>query len=573
MSTAGRVIGCLLITGCTGTTSVASGRGGSARRVLDAGCGGAYATVQDAIDDALDGDIVEICGDVHAEHLSVVGKALTLRGVDGAEATIIDAQGLDRALWVSEGADLTIEGVTLQNGFTDETGGNLGCAGATLHLLDVVLAGGAAANGGGIGAAGCTGEVQATTLTGNTARWNGGGAWIDGHTLDLVNATVLGNGAAQSGGGLFLRGDGHVRGCTFDANHAALEGGGLYVDDGAGTLEENRFAGNSAGADGGGAYLAAGANVVHGNTFVSNDAGDEGGGLRIKLSWAADLVDNVFTANHASYRGGGAKISHGAIRMTGDTWVGNSAWQAGALVLVESDSVLTGEHFEGNRASEAGAIQMIAGWAPTILMDSVFVANAATSADGGHLFVNKPGQSVEIVRTTFQDGFADERGGAIYALDTALTLTNVIVHRNAAETAGGGLYLDDVTGSIEHAVIGWNDAPSGAAVAVENGATPLEIRNAFVGFNTGAAAIRVGSGAVPAVTWSDLWANAADVSGMPGVVGVDGNVAMGPRFRAPQRGNFRLRPTSPLVDAGDPAVSDRDGSRADIGAFGGPEAR
>lgn len=36
--------------------------------------------------------------------------------------------------------------------------------------------------------------------------------------------------------------------------------------------------------------------------------------------------------------------------------------------------------------------------------------------------------------------------------------------------------------------------------------------------------------------------------------------------------DFRLKPVSPCIDAGDPAASynDRNGSRNDIGAYGGP---
>ena len=58
----------------------------------------------------------------------------------------------------------------------------------------------------------------------------------------------------------------------------------------------------------------------------------------------------------------------------------------------------------------------------------------------------------------------------------------------------------------------------------------------------------------------------------------DGNVAVDPAFvsfspSTPAQGwDFHLLDTSPLVDAGDPALSDPDGSRSDVGAYGGPDA-
>ena len=48
------------------------------------------------------------------------------------------------------------------------------------------------------------------------------------------------------------------------------------------------------------------------------------------------------------------------------------------------------------------------------------------------------------------------------------------------------------------------------------------------------------------------------------------NIEVDPLFRGPE--DFRPRPGSPLVDAGDSTRTDRDGSRSDIGLAGGPAA-
>ena len=52
----------------------------------------------------------------------------------------------------------------------------------------------------------------------------------------------------------------------------------------------------------------------------------------------------------------------------------------------------------------------------------------------------------------------------------------------------------------------------------------------------------------------------------------DGNLATDPAFMAPDSSNFRLQPTSAGVNAGNPEFTDRDGTRADMGVYAGPEA-
>jgi hypothetical protein len=51
--------------------------------------------------------------------------------------------------------------------------------------------------------------------------------------------------------------------------------------------------------------------------------------------------------------------------------------------------------------------------------------------------------------------------------------------------------------------------------------------------------------------------------------GTNGNLSMDPAFVAASTGDFHLMAGSPCKDAGDPKRLDGDGSRADMGIFGG----
>jgi len=78
---------------------------------------------------------------------------------------------------------------------------------------------------------------------------------------------------------------------------------------------------------------------------------------------------------------------------------------------------------------------------------------------------------------------------------------------------------------------------------------------------------------LPFLSYSNAWDNSPDdYSGIPDPTGTAGNISANPGFLAPIPGDFHLSTDSLLVDAGSPTMVDPDGSRSDIGAYGGPEA-
>lgn len=73
------------------------------------------------------------------------------------------------------------------------------------------------------------------------------------------------------------------------------------------------------------------------------------------------------------------------------------------------------------------------------------------------------------------------------------------------------------------------------------------------------------------IAWNNVWGNAAGAySGIPDLTGSDGNISSDPLFAG--RNAFVLSPGSNCIDAGDTLTIDADGTRSDMGIFGGPHA-
>ena len=84
--------------------------------VCPSGC--TYDTIQGAIDAAVENDTIEIGPGTYFENLAIDGKTLTLVGLAGRDATIVDAQFDGRCLSIENVTGVTtISGITFQKGY------------------------------------------------------------------------------------------------------------------------------------------------------------------------------------------------------------------------------------------------------------------------------------------------------------------------------------------------------------------------------------------------------------------------------------------------------------------------
>lgn len=166
----------------------------------------------------------------------LASNGVTIAGA-GASSTIVDANGIDRALDIRAFATATISGLSITGGSAGQ-GGGIG-NGGTATISDVSVYSNSATAGGGI--------YNAATLTviGGTVRNNGaqgppasGGGIHNVGTLAIENATIAGNVADGNGGGIFNApfATSLLESVTIVSNAADAEGdgsgdgGGVYND-------------------------------------------------------------------------------------------------------------------------------------------------------------------------------------------------------------------------------------------------------------------------------------------------------------------------------------------------------
>ncbi len=213
---------------------------------------------------------------------------------NGADRTIIDGNNLDRVFDILEGANVVIQGVTIQHGSVDDHGGGVYNSGGRLVLNASVVKDNVSSlemfSGAGIvSLSGATTEINNSTIGPNNAATSagwGGGIFVSGSTLILNNSTVSGN-QAEEGAGIYVSGSGVVTIThgTIAGNQASSMGGGMRNDGGTVAVNNTIVAGNGGAgdADCAGSYTSLGHNLVGQNGSAN---GCSTGGTDIVLAGA-----------------------------------------------------------------------------------------------------------------------------------------------------------------------------------------------------------------------------------------------------------------------------------------------
>jgi parallel beta-helix repeat protein len=280
----------------------------------------AATNIQNAIDAAVDGDLVLVTNGVYATggrvvyglltNRVVVNKAVIVQSVNGPALTFIkgfqvpgttNGNNAVRCVYLTNNA--TLIGFALTNGATrnagdanlEQSGGGAWCESGMVIISNcIALRNSANQFGGGV----FYGNMFNCVLNANRASQQGGGAY----SSTLENCTVSSNsafGQFPGGGGLY---GGVARNCAFIGNFAKSVGGGAaFIHPNVCVLINCSLVGNSAGSGGGTAQCSLTNCTLSGNSAgVPGTTGGEGGGAQ-----GGTLYNCILTGNIASANGGG----------------------------------------------------------------------------------------------------------------------------------------------------------------------------------------------------------------------------------------------------------------------------
>ncbi|MBI2336785.1 MAG: right-handed parallel beta-helix repeat-containing protein [Deltaproteobacteria bacterium] len=223
---------------------------------------------------------------------------------------------------------------------------------------------------------------------------------------------------------------------------------------------------------------------------------------------------------------------------------------------------------------------------------------------------------ITIEDLTLRNGWANQ-GGALSIVDSSVTLKNLLIHHNRADLRGSAIYLEDADGTViknnliynnYQTVSGGGNPAQVEAIAsnfsfinntVANGdgdglklmgsSTTTVLNNIF--YNNGNTTVGVGANDLSSaqnstITYNLFYLNdlgplylqgasrtANDANNFSSADSVYENFEGNPFFVNSSAGDFRLISGSVAIDAGDPAThfNDTNGSRNDLGAYGGPD--
>ncbi|MGH2869610.1 MAG: choice-of-anchor Q domain-containing protein [Solirubrobacteraceae bacterium] len=368
--------------------------------------------------------------------------SITVTGV-GSASTVIDGVDNTSIFFVDPNGGLSLSGLTLQNGNSDE-GGAIYSEGATAVTADVLF-------------------------KGNFSFFAGGAIYSDslsGSTLSLNGATFKGNATGNFGGAVYddssapttITNSTFFENTTFGCSDGCGPdfGGAIYADNGPLNVDHSSFSSNLSGAGGAIAFSGfrvfsarqgqpvAGSPVsITNSSFVDNSAqslfggcvgsrkaspsklialcgGAPGGALYDDFSGGLTATGNLFNGNTALAGGAAYLSSAGGYTLNADEFDNNTAKTLGGAVDWENGALsATGSSFIGNASADEGGAMFLDSGALLTLVNATFDGNSAAFDFGAAMYV-----ATATPATLTNDTIAHNTGGDAIENSDNFELTN-----------------------------------------------------------------------------------------------------------------------------------------------------
>lgn len=194
-------------------------------------------TIQDAIDEAVNGDEIVVSSGIWKEQIDLLGKTLLIRSEMGAEATVIDAGHRGTAVRCVGGEELVLQGFTIRNGKA-KLGGGVYIVDSSPTFRLCMIDFNSAIKGGGAYVLGGNPVFDQCVFSFNTAG-EGDGIWSKHARPELTACIFAGDSIGwESGEMVTVRDTNSPAGaccirdvCVQTASVACWEAGGLYRGD------------------------------------------------------------------------------------------------------------------------------------------------------------------------------------------------------------------------------------------------------------------------------------------------------------------------------------------------------
>ncbi|MBU8923301.1 MAG: M6 family metalloprotease domain-containing protein [Bacteroidales bacterium] len=348
---------------------------------------------------------------------------------------------------------------------------------------------------------------------------------IDGFTITGGTGTYLYLPTLGThGGGIFayesspvIRGN-KINSCGYIDGTSYSAGGGIACYSGTVTIEDNIIDACVA-QTGGGIYIyqvdaAIRRNTINGSTADPMFTGQKDGGGIYAYQSTIDAEDNMISGNIGYMKGGGVYARFSPASFSGDTIAGNHATGTGGGIETERSSL-------------------------------------------------------QLAGVSIIDNISDGSAGGICHRFAELNIENSIIALNIAGSLGGGIQADSIWGSVKNNTIDRNRSAIVGGNIFMASLAGIDIRNNVVsyGYPDG---FMASDGPGVTFQYNDCFGNNGQdvVSLIPDTT----NFSRNPFFADTTSMDYHFAVHSGGIDTGDPVISDPDGSRADVGVYGGPLA-